>query len=351
MFANHSLCAILLALGINACGAPSGPPQAPITPPVVIVPAVPSTPPPLSPAAGKWQILWSDLQTQGIHRDDATGSIALPINGHTPSWTPGGSIIYATPPGDAIGLADSNGANGVVIRSGLAQYGSAFRPQMVGSTVLFTIRGGQGSGNGLYKMHSDGTALSQIVAGDISAGYLSPDAVWATYTLQTVDASTPAGFHREIHRINLDGTGHQALTFAGVDPLHPDGNASAITPLGDQVAVFWGVEDFGQPVTQWGRRDVALMPAAGGALTVLVASTPATTPAALANYPPLPAVLAADNPGVSIDQSGHVWLNYDGGRPDANAGVFLIWLDGLGGNRLSGTQSGAGSNVPIRWVP
>jgi WD40 repeat protein len=289
------------------------------------------------------QLVMSD-ETSAIYTvfGDGTRRVTLSQAGHTPSWTADGRIIYVPPSSDQIKIMDADGGHPATIIGGLS---GVVKPQMVGDLISFAL---VPPIEEIWLVKRDGTGLRKLANG--AAPFLSPDGTWLSFTLQTTDPARVAGFRREIWRVQIDGTGMVRLTDPDVDRNHPDGNASAISPDGLVVAVFWGQEDYSQPVFAWGRRDTALMPATGGTPYVLVACTPVTTMQEIAAYPPLPALLAADNPTFTRDFLGRVWVVYDGGRPDPQGGTFAIGADGADNCRVAPNFRGAG-NVPVRWLP
>jgi hypothetical protein len=113
--------------------------------------------------------------------------------------------------------------------------------------------------------------------------------------------------HREIARINMDGTGYKQLTFPD-DPDYPDANASSISPDEKGIAIFSGMESRGlnQSVLTFGHRNVAVIPAAGGNHRLLTNYQPVTTQAQLD-------ALGPDDPFVADDP---VW------SPDAKRITF-----------------------------
>lgn len=294
------------------------------------------------------QLVMSDNQ-QVIYTvfDDWTGRVNLPEQGHTPSWTPDQQhIIYSPPAGDQIKVMDADGRNARVILSGTFQ--GISKPQLVGNLIIFSVVTPNNINNQVYKVNTDGSGLTFLATG--SAAYLSPDGTWLTYTLQTPDTTSPAGFRREIWRINIDGTNNRPVTSPLMDADHPDGNASAISPDGGAIAVFWGLEEYGQPIWEWQKREVALVGSAGGMPHVVIPCIPATQSQILTGtYPPPPALIAADNPAFIRDPGGQTWIIYDGGRPDDQGGTFMITTNGQFNHRISPFTRGAG-NIPMRYI-
>jgi hypothetical protein len=254
---------------------------------------------------------------------DGTGRYDLPWPGFTPSWTPDGRILFAL--GYEVNVMDPDGGNMHQIGPSFSEVGQPYKPQMVGDLIIVSVLLPTPNGK-IYAMRADGRGLTYILDGNMA--FLSPDGSWFAYMLQTFAPDTPAGFHREVWKASVNGVYREQLTDAS-DPLHPDANAPAISPDGTQLAIFWGTADYGQPVTSWGRRDVALMPADGGTPKVLVASTPITTSTDWSTYPPPPTLVSADNPAFFRDASGRQWVIYEGNSPFLPyGGTFIIGIDG-----------------------
>lgn len=295
--------------------------------------------PPPPPASGN-QLLVSDGTNMYAIHEDGSQRINFTEKGRTPSWTKAGTkILYVSTDGHDLKLMDPDGRNAEVLATG---FSSANKPMMVGGRIILTdaVQGtDEAHSSIIYLLNADGSGRRMLCNG--LAPYLSPDATWATYTMLLTG-------HREIARINTDGSSFQQLTFPTGDTLHPDGNASAISPDGQTIAVFCGSEERGQDIRSLGQRDIALMPAAGGALKVLLRSTPATP-----NFPidyPKNAILWADNPFYFTDAQGQVWVGYDLMHPDASVrGTWLIKPDGTGNHRVCADFRGAGA-VPMRVV-
>jgi hypothetical protein len=199
-----------------------------------------------------------------------------------------------------------------------------------------------GPQNGTWVMQADGSGLRLLVR-HCTAAFLARSCSWATCTKET------AG-HREIWRVDTDGTHLRQLTFPTTDPGYPDANASAISPDESTVAFFSGKESdlgtsgFTQSVLTWGNRNVAVIPADGGARRTVTHCTPVTTQAEVRALPS-GACIAADNPAWSPDGRR---LLYDRGAPRReDGGTWEIGLDGQDEHRLWPETRGAG-NVPLR---
>jgi hypothetical protein len=160
---------------------------------------------------------------------------------------------------------------------------------------------------GIWSMQADGSGLVEITTG--MQPFLAPSGTWIAYTFET-----ESPYHREIWRINVDGTEKQQLTFLG-DPDYPDANAPNISPDESTVAFFSGKEaDQGmagatQSVLTFGYRNVAIVSATGGARQTLTPCAPVTTQAELdATSDVTGDCVAADNPAWSPDGK---WLIFD----------------------------------------
>jgi Tol biopolymer transport system component len=217
-------------------------------------------------------------------RADGTSKTLLTSNGGAPSWTPDGRIIFVSNRSGSqqIWTMDADGRNAL-------QFGN-FPPTTLpvmpqqGKNGLVVFMGNDATtevdGNtGIWVMQKDGSGLNDLVQGMQPS--LAPSGSWIAYTLQT-----DAPYHREIWRINTDGTGLKQLTFLGDDPDYPDANAAMISPDERMVAFFSGKEsDRALPGAQpqqsiytWGYRNVAVVPATGGVRKTLTPCKPVTTP-------------------------------------------------------------------------
>ena len=283
---------------------------------------------------------------------DGTAKTVLPVTGRTPSWTPDGRIIYVSGRPSQVWVMDADGGNAAQVGDlHLAQGNPVVKPQLArnGLISFADMQGAPsqtadnpGPQNGTWVMQRDGSGLRLLVQ-HCTAPSLAPSGTWLTCTKET-------DRHREIWRINTDGTGLRQLTFPTDDPDYPDGNASSISPDEKTIAFFSGKEsDLGkggltQSVLTWGHRNVAVIPAEGGTRRTVTHCTPVTT---MAEVKALPSggCIAGDNPAWSPD--GRQIL-YDRGSPrSADGGTWLIDLDGTHDHRLWPTTRGAG-NVPMR---
>jgi WD40-like Beta Propeller Repeat len=327
------------------------PTVAPTPTPTTLLPA-PS--PPLTAQHGLLVMSGADGQLFTI-RDDGTGKVVLPGSGSMPSWTPDGRIIFVSNRGSSpqIWIMNADGSNPQQAGNlSLEMNNPIAKPQLAkNDLIVFSDQQGAptqnadnpGPQNGTYVMHQDGSGL-KLLFQHCTAPSLALSGQWLTCTKE-IDG------HREIWRINTDGTGQQQLTFAG-DPNYPDGNASSISPDESTVALFSGKESdlglggFTQSPLTFGHRNVAVIPAAGGARKTITACTPATTPAEFQSFPP-GACLAADNPAWSPDGK---WLIYDRGGPSADdSGTWMIGTDGQNNRRVWPDNRGGG-NVPMKYI-
>jgi Tol biopolymer transport system component len=182
-------------------------------------------------------------------------------------------------------------------------------------------------------MHADGSGMKEVARGTQPSLALS--GTWISYTYETNDP-----YHRQVWRVNTDGTGMKPLTFLG-DPDYPDANASNISPDEKWIALFSGKEaDQGEagktqdPAT-WGHRNVAIIPADGGVRRLLTPCKPLQEVTSSADC------IAADNPAWTPDGT---WLVFDTDK----AGVWMIDVNGQNMQRLYETGRGP-VRVPIRY--
>ena len=184
----------------------------------------------------------------------------------------------------------------------------------------------------IWVMRRDGSGLAQIARG--AQPSLARSGTWLSYTYETDNP-----YHRQIWRINTDGTGKRQLTFLG-DPDYPDANASNISPDEKWIAFFSGKEsDKGAagltpgPST-WGYRNVAIMPASGGARITLTHCLPLQKRSGNE-------CVAADNPTWSPDSQ---WILHDTDRP----GIWIIDINGRQAQQLYPIGRGT-VRIPLRY--
>lgn len=323
----------LLLLAISACHAGGGTPTPPRPRPHLLV---------MSGAAG----------TIFTVTESGTQKSVLPPRGRTPSWTPDGRIIYVSAAPSQVWVMNADGADAHQVgRLRLDGGNPIVKPQMArnGLIVFSDVQGrpsrtadNPGPQNGTWVMRADGSGL-RLLARHCTAASIALSGTWVTCTKET-------DRHREIWRVDLDGTAPRQLTFPGTDPGYPDGNASSISPDETMIAFFSGKESdlgtggFTQSVLTWGNRNVAVIPATGGPRRTITACAPVTTQRQVQLLAP-GSCLAADNPAWTPDGKR---LIYDRGAPRrADGGTWEIDLDGRGNHRLWPDPRGAG-NVPAR---
>jgi Tol biopolymer transport system component len=282
---------------------------------------------------------------------DGTYRVVLPQTGRTPSWTPDGRIVFVSSRSQ-VSVMDADGTDAHQVGDlHLEQGNPIVKPQMAANgTIAFSDIEGRpsatadnpGPQNGTWVMARDGTGLRMVVK-HCNMASLAPSGTWLSCTKEI-------GGHREIWRVDIDGSQLRQLTFPTTDPGYPDGNASSISPDGRTIAFFSGKEStlgtggFTQSVLTWGNRNVAVIPAGGGARRTITDCTPATT-ATQVKALTKQGCLAADNPAWSRDGTR---LVYDRGTPNpAHSGTWEIALDGTANHQLSRDTRGGG-NVPLR---
>jgi Tol biopolymer transport system component len=274
---------ILLALGlVTGCVAPAG---LPTTPPVVQAPLrmLMETPPGIS--------VWDGSKVSPIPAPPDTWTV-------TPSWTPDGRILFVSDrTGRKVWIADSDGSNAKQIGDVPPTY-QVQRPQMGrnGQIVFAAIKPDSlpDSNMGIFVMNSDGSGLREIAQGMYPS--LAASGNWIAYTVQT-----DVPFHRQIYRINIDGTGNTQLTNLG-DPDYPDANAASISPDETQIAIFSGKEqDWNNPqqsLFTYGYRNIAVIQASGGPRRRLTDCAPVTT---MVEFQNATKCIVADGPAWSPD--------------------------------------------------
>ncbi len=292
--------------------------------------SAPATPP--IPTSGI--LVLSDAQgaIYTVHEDGLDKTV-LPALGTSPAWTPDGRIIFmshraALP---AIAIMNADGSNEQPVAPAVPFDGNlAIKPGM-GRNGVAIVMNGQGSPsatmdnpgpqNGTWVLDASGWRL---LFPNCTSPSLAPSGTWLTCTL---DYDAPPQ-HRQIWRINMDGSGKQQLTFAGDTPGYPDANASAISPDETTVAIFSGQESthgtngFTEPPSSWGLRNVAVIPAAGG-------------PRRLITHCPLitaPGGCVGDNPRWS--QDGQRIIYDRGSMNPADGPIWEIGLDGSNNHRI-----------------
>ena len=268
-------------------------------------------------------------------RADGSDRRLLTSPGFMPSWTPDGRIIFTSPRGGSpqIWVMDADGSN-LKQLSRLTDQGVPAMPQMGsnGLVAFMGVRSQEEANPAIWVMRRDGSGLSQIAHG--TQPFLARSGTWLTYTYETDNP-----YHRQIWRINTDGTGKSQLTFLG-DPDYPDANASSISPDERWIAFFSGKEsDKGaagltQDPATWGFRNVAIIPAGGGPRLRV-------TPCMKLQIRIGNQCVAADNPAWSPDGQ---WLLYDTDKD----GIWIIDINGKQEQQLYPTRRGT-VRVPLRY--
>jgi Domain of unknown function (DUF5050)/WD40-like Beta Propeller Repeat len=224
-------------------------------------------------------------------RGDGTGKKVLTTFGDSPSWTPDGKIIFVSHRSGSgqIWIMDEDGGNPQQIGQTTS---NPIMPQQARNGLIAFMGGDQG--DSIFTMKTDGSALRELVTHGMQPS-LALSGTWLAYTVQTENP-----YHREIWRINVDGTWLQQLTFLG-DPDYPDANAPSISPDETMVAFFSGkaaTQNSAGPtqsIFTFGHRDVAIIPATGGARNTITDCKPVTTWAELIALG-LSDCIVADNP-------------------------------------------------------
>jgi Tol biopolymer transport system component len=278
--------------------------------------------------------------TISVYRE-TTGKVLLTDDGGAPSWTPDGRIIFTSDrsgsPQIWIMNADGTGAEQ------LGNIPANMQPVMAqlarnGLIAFMDLSGGAETNVGIWVMQKDGSGLRQLTVGMQPSLALSGE--WIAYTYQTDDV-----YHREIWRIDTDGTNQRQLTFLG-DPDYPDANAPNISPDGSTVAFFSGKEadKIGgetQSALTFGHRNVATVPATGGARKTLTPCKPVTTGEELDSTTDC---IAADNPAWSPDGR---WLIFDVGFKNAGE----TWMVDVNGESFQRFYSATRGIVRIALTP
>ncbi len=283
-----------------------------------------------------------------IHPDGTGKKILNGAGNGAPSWTPDGKIIFVSSRSGSpqIWIMDEDGQNAHQIGNIGSIGGPIGTPQLGknGLVVFADVEGSPtehqdnpGPNNGTWIMNEDGSGLRLLLANCLSPS-LALSGTWLTCTRQT---ETP--YHREIWRINTDDTGLTQLTFPG-DSNYPDGNSSSISPDEQWVAFFSGKESdeglagYTQDATTFGYRNVAIVPAEGGARITLTTCKPSTTPQEiLSRFATDPTdCLAADGP-TWLDNN---WIIYM--RGSKNQGMWMIDRNGKNDQALPIGIQGSG---------
>jgi hypothetical protein len=285
-----------------------------------------------------------------ITRADGTGEQLLTDDGLSPSWTPDGRILFASSRSGTqqIWIMEADGSDPRQLTN-LAADVLPVMPQLGrNGLVVFMGRDEEtqpDSNTGIFTMREDGSQLTKLTRG--MQPFLAASGTWIAFTLQTDEP-----YHRQIWRIDVDGSGLEQLTFLG-DPDYPDANAPAISPDEQTVAFFSGTESAravpGAPpdsIFEWGYRNVALVPAAGGPRTTITRCHPVRTMEELvATSPQTGTCVAADNPAWAPDGR---WLVFDIGFHSGTE-TWLVDVDGNGFQQYVPEGRGV-SRVPLRYA-
>ncbi len=288
-------------------------------------------------------------------RGDGSVKTLLTNSGGAPSWTPDGKIIFTSSrSGSAqIWIMDENGNNAHQIGQLDSSTGAPVMAQqarnglIVFQTISASATPGTQEGNIIWSMQSDGSQLKQLVGSTMRPAVpsLAQSGRWISFTSETVNP-----YHREIWRINTDGSGLTQLTFSS-DPDYPDANASSISPDETTIAMFSGQEaDYGaagitqSPLT-WGHRNIAVIPVAGGARRTVTSCNPVTTQTQFDALGPTDCI-AADNPVWAPDGA---WILYDIGIPKLqNPGTWIIDSTGQNSQQFYPMSKGV-ERVPMKF--
>jgi Tol biopolymer transport system component len=270
-------CFIVLMLHIGGCGNNPLPPPSPVAPHGLLV-------------------MTDANRTIYTVRDDGSDKKLLTTSGDSPSWTPDGKIIFVSNRSGSrqIWLMDEDGGNPQQIGQ---MTSNPVMPQEARNGLIAFMGGDQG--DSILTMKKDGSGLQELVTHGMQPS-LAISGTWLAYTVQTENP-----YHREIWRINVDGTGLQQLTFLG-DTDYPDANAPSISPDETVIAFFSGKaatqRSAGptQSIFTFGHRDIAIIPAGGGVRNTLTGCKPVTTQAELIALGPFDCIVA-DNPAWTPD--------------------------------------------------
>jgi hypothetical protein len=281
---------------------------------------------------------------------ERTREQVLTDDGLSPSWTPDGHVIFASGKSGSqqIWIMDDTGANARQLTELAADVLPVMPQRARNGVVVYAGHDAQTEpdGNtGIWIIDEEGATPRQLTRG--MQPFLAPSGTWVAFTLQTDEP-----YHRQIWRINTDGTGLEQLTFLG-DNDYPDANAPAISPDEKTVAFFSGKESAravpGAPpdsIFEWGYRNVAIVPAGGGARTTLTPCHPVRSMEELqATSPETGNCVAADNPAWSPDGR---WLVFDIGFYSGTE-TWLVDADGDGFQRLLVESRGV-TRVPMRYT-
>jgi Tol biopolymer transport system component len=295
----------------------------------------------------------NDRAASTVFTVNADGTNKMTITGagnYYPSWTPDGRIILVSLRSGQpeIWLMNADGTNARQV--GNLTMAPALPEMARDGTIAFLSTSSSGS-PAIMTMKSDGTDLQTVrlpTGMEPGAFSLAPSGGWIVFFNQT-----ESPYHRELWRVNVDGTGLKQLTFP-TNPNFPDANAPSISPDGRQIAFFYGkaanegVAGLTQSVFTYGERNIGVMSADGGGITILTNCTPVTTQAQL-NALTGSDCIAADNPAWTPDGG---WLVYSRGSTQASgSGTWLIRaVDGEDAQSLLPYGGARGVPLQLAWL-
>ena len=279
--------------------------------------------------------------------DGSSKTVLTTEEGGSSSWTPDGKVIFISKQSGSqqIWLMNADGANAHHIIN-LSAIMRPLMPQMGKNGLIVFVDASLPEDNqGIYLMQQDGSGLKELTRGMQPSLALS--GTWIAYTYQT---NNP--YHREIWRINTDGTGKKELTTLG-DPDYPDANAPSISPNEKWVAFFSGKESNlmlpgapQQSIFDWGYRNVAIVPAEGGARKTLTPCKQVNTQIELeAATAASGHCIAADNPAWTLDSA---WLIFDAGFSDGTS-TWLVDINGQNFQTFYPVSRGI-ERVPLKFT-
>jgi len=290
-------------------------------------------------------LLIERVSTSSIFTTHVSGidEIQVTTDAMTPSWTPDGEIIFVSSRSGSrqIWIINADGGNARQIGN-LPLDMKPLTPQMAENGMIIFMGNDENSepdnNVGIWLMRKDGTGLEKLTRG--MQPYIARSGKWIAFTLQT-----DIPYHRQIWRINTDGSNLQQLTFLG-DPDYPDANAPSISPDESMIAFFSGKESdrgaasFGQSPLTYGHRNIAVIPSTGGVRKTLTPCRPVTTQVELDTTTDC---IAADNPSWTPDGK---WLIFDTGFKSGSE-TWMVDLNGLNFQRFYPKTSGV-VRVPLK---
>ncbi len=262
-----------------------------------------------------------------VHADGTDKTTITGPGNYSASWTPDDQIIYLSYQSGQSEIwlmnDDGTGAHQIGNLTGV----DPLPPQMA-RNGLIAFETSSATGSTLMTMKSDGSDVTTVPLPsgmDPESFSLAPSGGWIVFMNQTTNP-----YDRELWRVNIDGTGLQQLTFP-TNPAYPDANAPSISPDGTEIVFYYGkaadagAAGFSQSIFTFGERNIAVMSATGGPITILTQCTPVTTPAQLDSLSSSDCI-AADGPSWTPDGGGVVYLSVAPGV--SGTGTWLISADG-----------------------